>query len=99
MQQTVKNILGEVLRLLLGHPDVQIGALTGASNAGEVLYTAASGLEVIDEEKALIIPAKIFALSVYHLLKNNAELAKQEIAEYKPVFTKQGYKEYVATFK
>jgi len=55
--------------------------------------------EVIDEEKALIIPAKMFALSVYHLLKNNAELAKQEIAEYKPVFTKQGYKEYVATFK
>lgn len=28
---------GEVLRLLLGHPDVEIGALTGASNAGETL--------------------------------------------------------------
>ncbi|HET8562226.1 MAG TPA: N-acetyl-gamma-glutamyl-phosphate reductase [Marmoricola sp.] len=28
---------GEVLRLLLGHPDVEIGALTGASNAGEAL--------------------------------------------------------------
>ena len=26
---------GEVARLLLGHPDVQIGALTGGSNAGE----------------------------------------------------------------
>ncbi len=26
---------GEVLRLLLGHPQVQIGALTGASNAGQ----------------------------------------------------------------
>lgn len=26
---------GEVLRLLLGHPDVEIGALTGGSNAGE----------------------------------------------------------------
>src|SRR3546814_683623 len=26
---------GEVLRLLLGHPDVTIGALTGGSNAGE----------------------------------------------------------------
>jgi len=25
---------GEVLRLLLAHPDVEIGALTGASNAG-----------------------------------------------------------------
>ncbi|MCX6396152.1 MAG: N-acetyl-gamma-glutamyl-phosphate reductase [Propionibacteriales bacterium] len=28
---------GEVLRLLLGHPDVQIGALTAGSNAGESL--------------------------------------------------------------
>ena len=28
---------GEVLRLLLGHPDVEIGALTGGSNAGEKL--------------------------------------------------------------
>ncbi len=28
---------GEVLRLLLAHPDVEIGALTGGSNAGELL--------------------------------------------------------------
>ncbi|WP_156391503.1 MULTISPECIES: N-acetyl-gamma-glutamyl-phosphate reductase [unclassified Nocardioides] len=28
---------GEVLRLLLGHPDVEIGALTAGSNAGEAL--------------------------------------------------------------
>ncbi len=28
---------GEVLRLLLGHPDVEIGALTAGSNAGEML--------------------------------------------------------------
>ena len=30
---------GELLRLLLGHPEVEIGALTGASNAGETLGT------------------------------------------------------------
>ena len=54
---------------------------------------------IVDEQKALILPAKMFALSVYHLLKNNAELAKKEIAEHKPVFTKKGYKEYVDTFK
>jgi N-acetyl-gamma-glutamyl-phosphate reductase len=28
---------GEVLRLLLGHPEVRIGAVTGSSNAGQVL--------------------------------------------------------------
>ena len=30
---------GEVLRLLLGHPDVEIGAVTAGSNAGETLGT------------------------------------------------------------
>lgn len=30
---------GEVLRLLLGHPEAEIGALTGGSNAGEKLGT------------------------------------------------------------
>src|SRR3954452_24808346 len=30
---------GEVLRLLLGHPEVEIGALTGGSNAGQLLGT------------------------------------------------------------
>jgi N-acetyl-gamma-glutamyl-phosphate reductase len=30
---------GEVLRLLLGHPEVEIGALTAGSNAGETLGT------------------------------------------------------------
>ena len=48
MQMTRKRIAvagasgyagGEVLRLLLGHPEVEIGALTGGSNAGESLGT------------------------------------------------------------
>ncbi|CAM5535043.1 N-acetyl-gamma-glutamyl-phosphate reductase OS=Streptomyces alboniger OX=132473 GN=argC PE=3 SV=1 [Streptomyces alboniger] len=30
---------GEALRLLLGHPEVEIGALTGSSNAGQALGT------------------------------------------------------------
>jgi N-acetyl-gamma-glutamyl-phosphate reductase len=30
---------GEVLRLLLGHPDVEVGAVTAGSNAGELLGT------------------------------------------------------------
>ena len=46
MQMTSKRVAvagasgyagGEVLRLLLGHPEVEIGALTGHSNAGEPL--------------------------------------------------------------
>src|SRR4051812_4173936 len=30
---------GELLRLLLTHPEIRIGALTGATNAGETLGT------------------------------------------------------------
>jgi N-acetyl-gamma-glutamyl-phosphate reductase len=35
---------GEVLRLLLGHPDVEIGALTAGANAGETLGSLAPHL-------------------------------------------------------
>jgi len=35
---------GEVLRLLLGHPDVEVGALTAGSNAGETLGSLAPHL-------------------------------------------------------
>lgn len=40
---------GELLRLLLGHPGVEIGALTGASNAGEKLGTLQPHLVPLSE--------------------------------------------------
>jgi len=67
------------------------GGVKGALHSAE--------FDVIDEEKALIIPAKMFALSAYHLLKDGAKLAKSEIEKHQPVFTQQSYKEYVETFK
>ena len=35
--------------------------------------------------------AKIFALAAYRLMKNGAEKAKENIADYKPVMTKDEY--------
>lgn len=55
--------------------------------------------EVTDEEKALIIPAKMFALTAYHLLKNSAVLANEVIDGFEPVFTTEEYKKYVEALR
>ncbi|MBP0981773.1 MAG: amidohydrolase [Oscillospiraceae bacterium] len=55
--------------------------------------------EVTDEEKALIIPAKMFALTVYHLLKDGAKQANEVIDGFEPVFTLEEYKKYVEALK
>lgn len=50
--------------------------------------------EVVDEEEAYIITAKLFALSTYRLLRNQAALAKQEVENYRPRFANK--EEYIA---
>src|SRR5690349_24991027 len=44
---------GEILRLLLGHPDVRIGALTAASNAGTRLGTVHPHLHPLADQVLL----------------------------------------------
>lgn len=48
-----------------------------------------------DTEKAYILPAKMLALTVYKLLKNNASAAEKIIREFKPVFTREEYVKYI----
>ena len=48
-----------------------------------------------DKEKAYILPAKLQALTVYRLLKNRAEKAREIIDGFTPVFDKKGYTEYI----
>ncbi len=50
---------------------------------------------VTDWDKALIAPAKLMALTVYGLLKENAAQARQVMESFQPVFTKEGYVEFV----
>jgi len=51
-------------------------------------------LMVTDPYLAYVVTAKIFALTAYRLMKDNAAAAKENIADYKPVMTKESYIEF-----
>lgn len=54
--------------------------------------------DIIDEELAYIVTAKIFALSAYNLLKNGATEARKVVEDYHPIFTKEEYLVYMESF-
>lgn len=54
--------------------------------------------DIVDEELAYIVTAKIFALSAYRLLRNGAIKAKEIVKNYHPVFTKEEYIQYMDSF-
>lgn len=45
-----------------------------------------SDFDIKDEDEAYVLTAKLFAISAYRLLKDNAKVAKKLKAEYKPIF-------------
>ena len=59
------------------------GGVTGAVHSKD--------FTVADEYLSYVVTAKIFALATYRLMKNNAAAAKENIADYKPVMTKDEY--------
>lgn len=54
-----------------------------------------SEYDIVDEELAYIVTAKIFALGAYRFLKDGAKEAKKIAAEYQPVYTKEEYVEFM----
>lgn len=52
--------------------------------AGKGLHS--SDFDIIDEDEAYILTAKLFAISTYRLLKDGAKVAKKLKSEYKPIF-------------
>ena len=52
-------------------------------------------IRVEDPYLAYVVTAKIFALTAYRLMKNGAEKAKENIADYKPLMTKEEYIEFM----
>jgi len=50
---------------------------------------------ITDEYKALAVPAKLMALTVYQLLRDGGKEARRIKAEFQPVFTKESYTAYV----
>lgn len=58
-----------------------------------------SNFEVVDEEEAYLLTAKIFAISTYRLLKDGAKAAKQRKEEYKPRFrSREEYVDFMNQF-
>lgn len=51
--------------------------------------------EVVDREKAYLLPAKMMALTAYRLLKDGGAELQNIIDEFKPYFTKEEYIEYM----
>ena len=45
-----------------------------------------------------MVTAKIFALSAYRLLRDRAVKAKEIVANYQPIFTKEEYIKYMDSF-
>ncbi|MBQ9989005.1 MAG: amidohydrolase [Clostridia bacterium] len=54
--------------------------------------------EVVDEDEYYVLTAKMFALTTYHLLKDGAKEAKRLKENYKPVYTKQEYIDYMESW-
>lgn len=54
---------------------------------------------ITDAEKAYLLPAKLAALTLYHLLRNHAVQARQLLADYQPPMSAQAYREYVKKFE
>ncbi|MDR3131323.1 MAG: amidohydrolase [Treponema sp.] len=51
--------------------------------------------DVVDEDEAYIVTAKIFALGAYLLLKDGALRARELVNNYRPLFTKETYIEFM----
>ena len=47
--------------------------------------------EFVDPYLAYVVTAKIYALTTYRLMKDGAKAAKENIADYKPIMTKEEY--------
>lgn len=55
--------------------------------------------DIVDEEEAYVLTAKIFALSAYRMLKDGAEVTKRTKQEYHPRFAdKQEYIAFMDSF-
>lgn len=68
------------------------------NTGGKVNGLHSVDFDIVDEELAYIVTAKIFALSAYRLLKDGAVKAKDIVKEYRPRFTKEEYLAYMDSF-
>jgi amidohydrolase len=65
----------------------QTGGVTGAFHSPD--------FDVVNEDEAYILTAKIFALGAYRLLRDKAALAREAADNYRPVFTRKTYIDFM----
>ena len=68
------------------------------NTGGKVSGLHSVDFDIVDEELAYVVTAKIFALSAYRLLRDEAVKAKEIVANYQPIFTKEEYIKYMDSF-
>ena len=68
------------------------------NTGGKVNGLHSVDFDIVDDELAYIVTAKIFALSAYRLLKDGAKKAKEAADNYHPIFTKEEYIQYMDSF-
>ena len=68
------------------------------NTGGKVNGLHSVDFDIVDEELAYVVTAKIFALSAYRLLRDGAVKAKEIVANYQPIFTKEEYIKYMDSF-
>lgn len=78
----------------LSHLMPVVGFTTGGFEGA--LHSA--DFRILDEDKAYVLPAKIMALTIYNLLKNQAQNAKEVIETFPQHLTKQEYLAYMDGF-
>lgn len=65
---------------------------------GKVSGLHSVDFDIVDDELAYIVTAKVFALSAYRLLRDGAGAARQIVADYQPRMTKEEYIAYMDSF-
>ena len=68
------------------------------NTGGKVSGLHSVDFDIVDDELAYVVSAKIFALSAYRLLRDGAVKAKEIVANYQPFFTKEEYIKYMDSF-
>ena len=68
------------------------------NTGGKVSGLHSVDFDIVDDELAYVVTAKIFALSAYRLLRDGAVKAKEIVENYQPIFTKEEYIQYMDSF-
>ena len=73
----------------------QVMPVVNFTHGGTAGALHSADFAVTDVDKAYIAPAKMMALTAYHLLKDGAVLARRTMDGFTPVFTRESYIETV----